>query len=296
MGTIEAQDEHMAADGRHPGAAGAAAPTATPPRAAPPTLSTAGIGARGSANGFQRPPSAPLCRRRRSPPRALAAAGAPSAPRRAATPSPARGETARQCRVPTENPLPAHPLRHRPAGRPKQRRPLYLGDAPPRWRQPLLRDERSRRRLRGSLVPPARSAPPGPDRGRASRGPAAPGCPAGRAGARPQGALVARTHPPQRGPEQPPFEGFEPERDPYQPQQAEPGPASYEYQGVRQGSDQPQGLRKSISQPEAPDEDPYQEQDQRGSVGRTHAPGRAPHQSQTPMQHLYHLRGAEQAS
>lgn len=131
----------------------------------------------------------PPCRRRRPPPRALSADEPLPRP-------PARGETGRQCRQ--ENPLPAHPLRHRPAGRPKQRRPLYLGDAPPRWPQPLLRDERSRRRLRGRLVPPARPAPappPGQTVAEPPRTPAAPGCPAGRAGARPQGALVGRTHP-----------------------------------------------------------------------------------------------------
>lgn len=60
----------------------------------PPTVSTAGVSARDSDNNLQRPPSAPP--------------------------------------VPTESPPPSHPFRHRPAGRPQQRRLVYLGDAPPR--------------------------------------------------------------------------------------------------------------------------------------------------------------------
>ncbi|CAN0135075.1 unnamed protein product [Bubo scandiacus] len=91
--------------------------------------------------------------------------------------------------------------------------------------------------------------------------------------------------PPQWGPGQPPFEGFEPEREPRQPQQSEPAPASYRYRGLKRGS-----------QPQGPDQDPSQLQDRRGSVGQTRAPGEALYQWQSPFQHLSDPRGAEQAS
>ncbi|XP_025965034.2 radial spoke head protein 6 homolog A-like [Dromaius novaehollandiae] len=125
--------------------------------------------------------------------------------------------------------------------------------------------------------------PPGEPRPEARAGPAA---------GRDRGAQEQSW--PEEGPEQPPYEGFEPEEVPPWPRQPGLGPAAYEYQGVRQASGQPQELRRSVYQPPAPSQDPYRAQDQRGSFYQPHAPGQAPYQSETPEQYLCQPHGTEQ--
>ncbi|XP_009271903.1 PREDICTED: radial spoke head protein 6 homolog A [Aptenodytes forsteri] len=91
------------------------------------------------------------------------------------------------------------------------------------------------------------------------------------------------SHPPQRGPGQPPFEGFEPEGEPYQLQQSEPGPASYDPRGAEQAAYKLQVPEINISQRYVLGQDAHQAREARQSMYQSYALGLDPYQTQEPI-------------